>query len=158
MKKRPNLIFIHNDHQAFYQWQDYDIKPARPNFDRLAEEGVRFDNAYCAAPLCGPTRRTLLTGLYPHTHKQYHNYTDPPYDHEVYLDTLAENGYDNYYYGKWHAGPGNALDHQCKGFCHTDYGNPYVRPEYEEYCKRKGLPHAEFRVDITFPVNTFGYG
>lgn len=158
MDKRPNLIFIHNDHQAFYQWQDYDVKPARPNFDRLAAEGVRFDNAYCAAPLCGPTRRTLLTGLYPHTHKQYFNYSDPPYDHEVYLDTLTENGYDNYYYGKWHAGPGSALDHQCKGFCHTDYGNPYVRPEYEEYCKRKGLPHAEFQVDITFPVNGFGYG
>ena len=32
----------------------------------------------------------MLTGLYAHTHGQYHNYTDPAYVHEVYLDTLTE--------------------------------------------------------------------
>ena len=38
------------------------------------------------------------------------NDTNAPFDHEVYLDLLAERGYRNYYYGKWHAGPGTAYD------------------------------------------------
>ena len=158
MNKRPNIIFIQNDHQAFYQWQEWKETVKRPNFERLAAEGAEFTSAYCTTPLCGPTRRSLLTGQYPHAHKQYFNYSDPPFEQEVYLDTLAEAGYENYYYGKWHAGPGNALDHHCEGFCHTSYGNPYVRPEYQEYLKRKGLPPAEFEVRHCFHVREFGYG
>ena len=61
MNKRPNIIFIQNDHQAFYQWQEWKEKVKRPNFERLAAEGAEFTSAYCTTPLCGPTRRSLLT-------------------------------------------------------------------------------------------------
>ena len=158
MATRPNIVFIQNDHQAFYQWQGSPVKPLRPYFERFAAGGAEFTNAYCTTPLCGPTRRSLLTGLYPHAHKQYFNYSDPPYDHEVYLDTLAGAGYDNYYYGKWHAGPGSALDHGCQGVCHTDYGNPYVRQDYKDYLARRGLPEARFDIKHVFGVREFGYG
>ena len=41
---------------------------ATPNIDRLAREGVRFDNAVCPTPFCSPTRASIITGLYPHAH------------------------------------------------------------------------------------------
>lgn len=156
MNKKPNIIFIHNDHQAYYRWGwDQGTKPKRPNFDKLAQEGAEFNNVYCATPLCGPTRRSLLTGLFPHTHGQTHNYTDPEYNHEVYLNTLAEEGYKNYYYGKWHAGPGAANDHQCEGFSHTDYGNPYITEAYEDYVKRYNLPKAVHHIEKVFDIPEF---
>ncbi|MGL6175152.1 MAG: sulfatase-like hydrolase/transferase [Cellulosilyticaceae bacterium] len=156
MNKKPNIIFIQNDHQAYYRWGwENGEKPKRPHFEKLAQEGATFSNAYCATPLCGPTRRTMLTGLYSHTHGQTHNYTDPDYNHEVYLDTLAENGYKNFYYGKWHAGPGAANDHQCEGFSTTDYGNPYITSTYKEYLEKHNLPSAVHHITKVFDIPEF---
>lgn len=151
--QKPNIIFIQNDHQAYYRWGwDEGMKPKRPHFDKLASEGAVFENAYCATPLCGPTRRTMLTGLFAHTHGQIHNYTDPEYAHEVYLNTLAEAGYQNYYYGKWHAGPGTANDHNCEGFSQTDYGNPYISETYADYLDRYNLPSAVHHIKRVFEI------
>ena len=114
-RKKPNIIFILNDHQVNYGHGNQGVRIKRPVFDRFASEGVRFEKAYSVCPLCGPARRSMLTGLYPHNHGELINDEDHPYDKPVYLDILHENGYDNYYYGKWHAGPGTALDHHCSG-------------------------------------------
>jgi arylsulfatase A-like enzyme len=122
----------------------------RPHFDRLAAEGISFDRACSAAPLCGPARRSLLTGLFPHTHGELHNDTNHPFDREVYLDTLADAGYRNLTFGKWHAGPGTALDHQCEGFSYPTYSNPYTKPEYRQYLADRGLPEPEVLVEQTY--------
>lgn len=156
MSEKPNLLFILNDHQAWYGHNRKESAgPLRPCFDEWVKEGIEFSNTYCVTPMCGPTRRSLLTGLYPHTHGQYHNETDPPYRHEVYLDTLAEAGYRNYYYGKWHAGPGCAYDHHCDGFSMSGYGNAYNTPVYKDYLKRKGLPKAEHFIERVFENDSF---
>lgn len=89
----------------------------------------------------------MLTGLYPHNHGELINDEDHPYDKPVYLDILHENGYDNYYYGKWHAGPGTALDHHCSGFNYPSYNNPYNKPEYKEYLERNGLPEPVIHIE-----------
>jgi arylsulfatase A-like enzyme len=73
-----------------------------------------------------------------------------PFDWEIYLDILADGGYRNYYYGKWHAGPGTAYDHHCEGFNYPDYNNPYTKPEYHEYLKKRGLPPAEHLIERSF--------
>lgn len=156
MDRKHNIVFILNDHQAFYgHGMNGGVKPLRPNFDKFAQEGMEFTNAYTVTPMCGPARRSLLTGLYPHTHGQVHNENDPPYNHEVYLDTLYEAGYQNYYFGKWHAGPGCAYDHHCEGLSETSYGNPYNTKEYAEYLKKHNLPRAQHYIERVFHLDDF---
>jgi arylsulfatase A-like enzyme len=160
---RPNIVFLLNDHQAYYRhgW-DGGAKVLRPHFEKLAQEGIEFQRAYTATPLCGPARRTMLTGLYPHRHGEIKNDYGQPYKHEIYLDLLAEAGYRNFYYGKWHAGEGTALDHGCEGFNYTSYNNPYTKPEYKEYLKKHNLLEPEVLIEHNF-ANTwmedeFGFG
>jgi arylsulfatase A-like enzyme len=63
---RPNIVFILIDDLG---WSDLGCNGSRcyqtPNIDRLAGEGMRFTDAYAAAPLCSPTRASILTGKYP---------------------------------------------------------------------------------------------
>ncbi|MGD1817492.1 MAG: sulfatase-like hydrolase/transferase [Pleomorphochaeta sp.] len=152
MNKTPNILFIMNDHQAYFNHiNNRGEKPKTPNFDELAKEGVKFENAYCSTPLCGPVRRSIVSGLYPHTHKNYYNDSNIPYDEESYLRILARNGYKNYYYGKWHAGPKTPLaEHNCEGFSCEGYGNPYITKEYKEYIKENNLPQARHFVEKDF--------
>ncbi len=157
MGKKPNLVFILNDHQVFYGHdRPTGAKPLRPRFEAFSADGMSFDRAYCAAPMCGPARRSLLTGLYPHAHGQYFNENNPPYRNDVYLDLLAEDGYHNSYYGKWHAGPGSAYDHHADGFSIGGYGNPYNTPEYAAYLKRKGLPRATHMIETVLAPAHYG--
>ena len=159
MNDRPNIVLIVNDHQAYYRhgW-DGGPRPQTPNFDRVADGGIRFDRSYCAVPLCGPSRRTLSTGLYPHNHRNYFNYSNSPYDREIYLSNLARSGYRCFYFGKWHAGAGSALDFDCEGFSLEDYGNPYITPEYLAYLERKNLPPAQHQIEFVFDRLRHGAG
>jgi len=152
MRRKPNIVFLFSDHQLFYRhgW-DGGPKPRRPFFDRLASQGIDFARAYTSCPLCMPARRTVLTGAFPHNHGLLKNdETMIPSRHELYLNLLVEQGYRCYYYGKWHAGPGTALDHHCKGFCYTSYGNPYITQEYRDYLRRSELPRAVHLVERSF--------
>ena len=151
MAAKPNIVFLLNDHQAYYR-HGWDAGPAvrRPHFDRLAAGGITFSRAYTACPLCGPARRTILTGLFPHNHAEIHNDTNHPYDREVYLDILAASGYRCFYYGKWHAGAGTAHDHHCEGFSYPTYNNPYTKPRYRAYLQRRRLPEPQVLIHRIF--------
>ena len=63
---RPNIILILSDNQGSSLLGTYGNKEIKtPNIDRLANEGIRFNNAFAVNGVCSPTRATLLTGLIP---------------------------------------------------------------------------------------------
>jgi arylsulfatase A-like enzyme len=75
--ERPNILFIAID--DLNDWVHHlggHPQGTTPNIDRLAQRGVTFANAHCAAPLCNPSRAALLSGLRPSTSGVYNNATD----------------------------------------------------------------------------------
>lgn len=82
-----------------------------PNLDRLAQSGVRFDHAYCADPVCTPSRACLLTGLYVHNNRTYDNATAWPFEHKTVAHHLGQAGYMTGLIGKMHF-----VDAQTHGF------------------------------------------
>ncbi|MBN2157247.1 MAG: sulfatase-like hydrolase/transferase [Candidatus Lokiarchaeota archaeon] len=151
-KHPPDIVYILEDHQSFYAHGEQigSIPIHKPNFQQVASEGIEFTRAYTCIPLCGPARRTMLTGLYPHNHKEIKNETHHSYDKETYFERLTAQGYDLYYFGKWHTGPGTAHQFGCEGFSYPRFGNPYITDEYKEYLKENNLPPIEVEVFYSF--------
>jgi N-sulfoglucosamine sulfohydrolase len=65
-KTRPNILYIHS-HDTGRFIQPYGCAVPTPNLQKLAEEGVLFKQAFCAAPTCSPSRAALLTGQSAHS-------------------------------------------------------------------------------------------
>ncbi|MDE0808143.1 MAG: sulfatase-like hydrolase/transferase [Alphaproteobacteria bacterium] len=67
MMKPANLVvFLTDNHNRQFLGAAAHPMVKMPNLDSIAERGVRFTNAYCASPLCCPSRAALATGRYPH--------------------------------------------------------------------------------------------
>ena len=66
-QEAPNVLFIISDDLNTRIGPYMDVEAHTPNLNRLAKEGVRFSHAYCQYPLCGPSRASIMSGLYPET-------------------------------------------------------------------------------------------
>lgn len=113
---RPNVLFVLCDD---LRWDCLSAAGhpnlKTPNIDKLAAEGVRFANAFCTTSLCSPSRASILSGLYAHTHGVTNNFTEFPADRFVgFHNRLHESGYTTAYIGKWHMGEDN--DSRRPGF------------------------------------------
>ncbi len=65
--KRPNILFIMTDDHASHAMSCYGSKiNTTPNLDRIAEDGMRFNNCFCTNSICAPSRAVILTGRYSH--------------------------------------------------------------------------------------------
>ena len=88
--KRPNIVFIAiDDLNDCVGFLDGNQQTITPNLDRLAARGVKFTRAYCMAPVCNPSRTSLMTGLRPSTTGVYNNANDwrPEISEELTLPT-----------------------------------------------------------------------
>ncbi|NBR86775.1 MAG: DUF4976 domain-containing protein [Verrucomicrobia bacterium] len=106
--KRPNILFMLTDDQ---RWDALGIAGnphlQTPNMDRLGKEGVYFKNTFCTTSLCSPSRASILSGVYAHTHGVQNNFTEYPANFRSFPMQLQSAGYDTAYFGKWHMGENN---------------------------------------------------
>jgi len=114
--EQPNVLVILCDQLNAGVLSCYGGAVPTPHMDRLAREGVRFENATCTTPFCSPSRASLITGQYPHTHgivinvnrRDYPAYQSPPTQEGIKAsDVTTEKllhaaGYSTHHYGKWH--------------------------------------------------------
>ena len=111
-----NVIFILSDDHR-YDFMGFTGKVPwleTPNMDRMAEEGAYFPNAFVTTSLCSPSRASILTGMYTHTHTVVDNQAPVPEGLTFFPQYLQEAGYETAYFGKWHMG--NASDDPRPGF------------------------------------------
>lgn len=107
---QPNIIFVLIDDQRLdflssrgHPW----IKT--PNIDELVERSLYFDRAYVTTSLCSPSRASILTGQYAHTHRVIDNDTEIPAGTPTFPQELQKSGYRTAFVGKWHMGGANDM-------------------------------------------------
>jgi arylsulfatase A-like enzyme len=102
-KKRPNIVFIMTDDHASHALSCYGSKINKtPNLDRIAAEGMRFDNCFCTNSICAPCRAVILTGKYSHINGVRNNKLKFDGSQQTFPKLLQEVGYETAMIGKWH--------------------------------------------------------
>ena len=138
--EKPNILFIMIDDLG---WKDLNCQGNStfhtPNIDKLASQGMRFTDAYAAAPVCSPTRAAAITGLYParlqitqHGEDRWSFYKGKEWgpgkstgilqpSYETIAEKLKRNGYKTSFVGKWHLS-GHEFNENTKKFLPDNQG------------------------------------
>ena len=171
MSYRPNVIWINCDE---LRWDAVGCSGNQliqtPNIDRLAMRGALFENAYCASPVCSPARASLFSGLYPHAHGQYKNYTPSrkgvwgshlPEEVVTIGDIFKGEGYTCGNVGVWHLGNDESPQHGFTDYWHTyRYLDRSVKDPFFQYIEELGLsnPYAKDAKGVFTYGNTLPCG
>ena len=162
MANQPNILLILTDQQRTDSLGFRGRTPCRtPNMDRIAGEGISFDRAICASPLCLPSRASIFTGQYPHQVDMMRN-IDTLHAQPTLTDRLKAQGYHTAYAGKWHLEPsgqpkafrgGRGKELGLSQFQADaaptgqrvvdrwfDVAEGQANADYSEWCEQNGLP------------------
>ena len=105
-EKRPNILFIMSDDHAAHAIGAYGGRLAAldptPTLDRLAKEGMLFENAFCTNSICAPSRACVITGQYPHTNGAYDLGGKIESERQYLAIEMKKAGYQTAMVGKWH--------------------------------------------------------
>src|SRR5690606_9977590 len=103
-KPRSIVFILSDDHR--YDAMGFLDHPflETPSMDRIASNGVYLKNAFVTTSLCSPSRASILTGQYAHTHKVVDNGNPVPEGTVFFSQYLQKAGYDTAFIGKWHMG------------------------------------------------------
>jgi len=115
-----NVIFILTDDHRF-DFMGFTGKVPwleTPNMDRLAREGAYFPNTFVTTSLCSPSRASILTGQFSHTHTVVDNSAPAPESLIYFPEYLQKAGYETSFFGKWHMGSND--DNPRPGFNHWE--------------------------------------
>lgn len=132
-EKPLNVVFILSDDHR-YDYMGFVGKVPwlkTPGMDRMAAEGAYLKNAFVTTSLSSPSRASVLTGLYSHTHKVVDNSTPLAEGLTFFPEYLQKTGYTTAFFGKWHMG--NDSGEPQAGFNHWEafrgqgeYYNPRI--------------------------------
>ncbi len=132
--KQPNLLFIYGEG---HRWDCLSVAGhpllKTPNHDRIGNEGVRFENAFCTNALCAPARSSVLTGMYSKSTGALGNdYLDTPLEVPYFTDQLRAAGYEIALVGKAHCRAGAKDRHWDYYFGFNDAVTDYYQPKFIE--------------------------
>src|SRR5690554_3272504 len=94
-QKQPNILWIVSEDNSAFIGAYGDEFATTPNLDKLAERSVLYENAFAAAPVCAPSRSTLITGVYPTSMGTQHMRSTNPIPSQIrfFPTYLREAGY-----------------------------------------------------------------
>ncbi len=149
--KPRNVIFILTDDHRF-DFMGFTGKVPwlqTPNMDRLAHEGAYFPNTFVTTSLCSPSRASILTGQFSHTHTVVDNIASVPPNLIFFPQYLQKAGYQTAFLGKWHMG--DQGDAPQPGFDHWESfrgQGVYYNPTLNIDGKRKTYGDSTYITDL----------
>jgi N-sulfoglucosamine sulfohydrolase len=164
---KRNVILFVTDDQGMRHAGCYGADWLRtPGFDRVAENGVRMNNAYCTTPSCSASRSVILTGMHNHANGQYGH--QHGYNHFASFDdieslpvSMSKAGYRTLSAGKYHVAPEStyAFDERLGGKspqemaekCRRFIGADDDKPFFLYFCTSE--PHRPFKREGSTPVS-----
>lgn len=151
-ERRPNILLLCTDQQRFDALGAYgNSEIDTPHLDRLAAEGALFENCYVQAPVCAPSRASLMTGMYLHNHGLYANGVKIPDGSCMLPEALATAGYDCGLVGKWHldACSGGRTEEKPAGFRVWQWAHdPYPGSSENAYHRWLSAAYPDIYADV----------